>query len=64
MSEYSNAHCPVCGSEQCEGGSVNIEPNRAFQACWCNECGAEWNDVYEFKGCTDIWKGELELEVD
>ena len=62
MVKQDNAHCPVCGSRNCEGTHVEIETNSAFQPCWCNECGAQWNDVYEFTGCTDIWKEQLNLE--
>ena len=56
-----NAHCPVCGSEDCDGGPVEIEFNRAYQPCRCAECGSEWNDVYQFRGCVDIWKEQLDL---
>jgi len=62
MKDVNNAHCPVCGSADCVGGAVEIEFNRAFQPCQCNECHAEWNDVYKFTGCEDIWKDSFDLE--
>ena len=42
--EKHGAVCPVCGSHQIEGGSVNINAGAAYQNCYCNDCQAEWTD--------------------
>ncbi len=48
MSEYNNSTCPVCGSRNAEGGSIEVFPNGCWQECWCLECNATWSDVYKF----------------
>jgi hypothetical protein len=38
--------CPKCGCDIVEGGFVEIDEGRAFQEVSCNDCPAEWKDVY------------------
>jgi len=40
--------CPICGSEQIDGGFINIEGVEAVQEMTCTECGASWDEVYTF----------------
>ena len=56
--KHNNSTCPVCGSRDAEGTHIEVFPNGCYQPCWCNECGAEWNDVYEFVRCDDIFEKE------
>lgn len=39
--------CPRCLEPSVEGDSVNILDGKAYQACCCTECGAQWTDVYQ-----------------
>lgn len=47
-------HCPHCGSEDVEGGEVNVDAGGAWQEVTCNECGATWNDVYKLTGFSEL----------
>src|SRR3990167_2422848 len=42
--------CPSCGSDQLEGGSVEIDTGIAWQPVTCLGCEAEWNDLYVLTG--------------
>jgi len=54
--EYTENHsgeCPMCGSTEIKGGSIDIEghnPTRSFQEVMCLNCNAHWQDVYELTG--------------
>lgn len=50
--EYAarGSHCPVCGSDEIEGDSVDISGRQAGQECRCLVCEAEWEDLYELYG--------------
>lgn len=52
--EASGGVCPYCGSENIEGGSIDIQGKTAQQEVSCLECGAEWNDVYHLAGYNDL----------
>jgi len=43
-------HCPECHNSDISGGSVEVQANTAFQEVACNNCGAEWNDLYTLSG--------------
>lgn len=43
-------HCPSCGSDDLLGAEVTIDCGEATQDIICNECGAEWTDVYKLTG--------------
>lgn len=43
--------CPVCRSDNIEGGSTDIESDHAYQTVVCLSCHTEWRDVYTL---TDI----------
>ena len=38
--------CPICGSDQVEGGHVDINSTEAWQGVSCLDCGYEFNEVY------------------
>lgn len=40
------ARCPFCGSEDVEGGFVEIDCRRAYQKVRCNACNQAWHDGY------------------
>lgn len=47
--DYMDApsRCPRCHSEDIVGDSVTIDDGGAWQEVGCNECGAEWHDIYK-----------------
>jgi hypothetical protein len=47
-------HCPVCGSEMIEGGSVDIIYGGAFQEVWCQDCPTSWQSVYNLIGYVSL----------
>lgn len=42
--------CPFCGSSNITGGFVNIEGREASQPVDCQDCEAEWVDIYNLTG--------------
>lgn len=46
--------CPGCHSEQIEGGSIEVDLGTATQPMTCNDCGAEWTDVYQLTGFSNL----------
>lgn len=55
---HNNVRCPVCGSENVDGGPFDVEQGECYQSCHCDECGSSWNDRYKFDSCVDIERGE------
>ncbi len=47
-------HCPLCGSNQLEGGAVTIEENHAWQNVSCGHCNSHWTETYKASGRYDI----------
>ena len=39
--------CPICQSENIEGGPVEIDALTAWQEMTCSDCGAGWSDYYD-----------------
>lgn len=52
------AHCPICGSDQIEGGPVDIQGAYAVQEVGCIECGAQWDDLYNLTGFINLENGD------
>ena len=46
--------CPACDSTDIEAGSFDVEGAQCVQEVWCLACNAEWRDVYELKGYTEL----------
>mgnify|MGYP001419004486 CR=1 FL=1 len=57
------AHCPICGSDEIEGGSVEIDGKICWQSVHCIDCMAEWDDIYELTFIEIRSFGKLESEV-
>jgi len=58
--EAGGGVCPNCGSDQIEGDSVNFEGASMSQKIGCNECGAEWWDIYQLIGYAELQAVTLE----
>jgi Zn finger protein HypA/HybF involved in hydrogenase expression len=43
-------HCPYCGSDDIEGGFIEVNDNYCWQPITCNNCEKEWNDLYTLTG--------------
>lgn len=39
-------NCPFCGSEDIEGGHIDIDAGGAWQHITCLNCEKRWNDMY------------------
>jgi len=50
--------CPICGSDDLEGGPISIEGNYAIQEMDCVICEATWMDHYVANHREDIERGE------
>jgi hypothetical protein len=49
--------CPVCGSDAVYGEHFEYGLDDCHQPCGCYDCGATWDEVYEFAYKTNIKKG-------
>jgi len=50
--KYLDKHgsvCPICEGDDIVGGSFDSDSNTVWQGIDCNECGAEWKDVYHLR---------------
>lgn len=52
--DSGGVRCPNCGSENIEGQGVEVDQGSCYQPCGCNDCDAEWNDVYQLLGYDDL----------
>ena len=43
--------CPECGSKNIYALQSTFEGTQAWQAVTCDECDAEWHDLYTLTGC-------------
>lgn len=42
--------CPVCQSEDIDAGTIEADGSGASQSNRCEDCGAEWYDIYNLIG--------------
>lgn len=50
-----DAKCPACLSERiCGTGEREHNGNETTQRVFCEDCGAEWNDVYKLTGYDNL----------
>lgn len=49
--------CPFCGSEDINGGHMEVDGGSTWQEVDCNKCGESWQDVYTYSG---IYHNETE----
>ncbi|MCK5607650.1 hypothetical protein KAR91_37545 [Candidatus Pacearchaeota archaeon] len=64
--EKGDSSCPVCGSVEVEGGSVDIDGVIACQYVHCKDCESEWQDMYRltgFKLVVNRPKTQLQIET-
>lgn len=54
--------CPVCQSDSITGYGVEIDENGATQHVSCDDCGAEWTDVYKLIAYSDLIMGRLKMK--
>lgn len=47
--------CPNCKSEDIEGFDVDVDFGTASQPVTCNDCGADWVDIYNLVGYEDLF---------
>jgi len=45
--ESGGSICPHCGSKNITGDSVNFEGSEISQAVYCEDCEADWTDVFK-----------------
>ena len=46
--------CPRCGSNNINGGGVEVDIGGAWQSVSCTECELEWTDIYNLRNVTNI----------
>jgi len=46
--------CPFCGSEDVEGGSMDVDTGYVSQEVTCLECDSTWNDLYKLIDVVEI----------
>ena len=44
-------HCPKCGSENINSGTIEADGSSAWSNVTCEDCNAVWKDIYKL---TDI----------
>lgn len=54
----SGVVCPVCGAQDMEGDSVEVDAGGAWQDIVCCNCGSSWRDEYVLTGYADLTKGD------
>ena len=42
--------CPVCGSPEISAHQSTFDGTQAWQAITCDECDAEWHDLFALTG--------------
>lgn len=51
------SRCVYCNSSDIEGGDAEVDGGDAYVPVHCNNCNAQWNDVYKFQGIEDFVEG-------
>jgi len=55
FNEYQN--CPVCESDEFEGGPFDVDGSEVYQEMTCQNCEATWQDVYTMQSRVTIEEG-------
>jgi C4-type Zn-finger protein len=61
--ENSNI-CPVCGSNNLDGDSIEVDYHIAWQNIWCVSCGFSWTDEYTLTGMSEPCNIETDEEYE
>lgn len=56
--KHGGARCPVCGSDDVEGDTVQADGANAWDESRCNHCGSTWNTGYTVNCYFDVQPGE------
>ena len=56
--------CPVCGSDDIEGESIDIFGNTASQDVFCHNCESSWVDFYRLDGYIELKTPEKKMKKD
>ena len=57
--EQRGRSCPLCGSSDIEGGSMDFESGEIAQRISCHECNERWTDVYKLVALADPDSGAI-----
>jgi transposase-like protein len=57
--EQRGRSCPLCGSPDIEGGSMDFESGEITQRISCHECNDRWTDVYKLAAVADPDSGAI-----
>jgi formate dehydrogenase maturation protein FdhE len=60
--EYLEQHglaCPICGSWDIAGGSMDFEAGEIAQRISCHKCGEIWTDVYKLAAVANSDSGAI-----
>ncbi|MDO8415184.1 MAG: glyoxalase superfamily protein [Agitococcus sp.] len=49
-----SSHCPVCGSDDISGESVEVDSGGCWQEISCGNCTTTWNDTYMLTGFAEL----------
>jgi hypothetical protein len=52
--------CPICRSDNLEGGSLDVDGPVARVEATCLDCDAEWIDIYTLSGIEEVPSNEEE----
>lgn len=61
---HSGVRCPCCHSDSLTGSEWNSDGGIATQDVGCDECNAQWQDVYTLTGLDVQDEGDAQAEVD
>ncbi len=60
---YGGSRCPVCGSDDVEGDTVQADGANAWDESRCNHCGSTWNTGYTVNCYFDVEPGARAAEA-
>ncbi len=61
--QYGGSRCPVCGSDDVEGDTVQADGANAWDESRCNHCGSSWNTGYTVNCYFDVQPGARASEA-
>jgi hypothetical protein len=51
--EQGGLACPLCGSWDIQGGSMDFDAGEIAQRISCHQCSEQWTDVYRLAAVAD-----------
>jgi hypothetical protein len=53
--------CPFCGKDDLRGGNYDMTDNDTiYYAVMCNDCGAQWDDIFKLTGFEEFTEATVE----